>query len=297
MKTPTLVKIGLIILALILLAVSAWQAGNWLKASPATHVPAETVVQHPVESSTILAEGRVEFYPGARVTVSSEVAGLLTNIVVREKSRVQLGDLLAEIQADDVYASLMEARARAAEIESEIRLAKLELDRGKSLSGSGALTPQELDRLTLKLDFLQTRQVTAGAMVKRQETTLAKTRLCAPIDGVVLERYIHAGEIVNAGTPIVALGDLQRSRIEADVDEYFTGRIQLGTPLRIRVEGCSEVWPGKVEEIPDAVSHRILQPQDPAQPSDVRVLAVKIAFQQTNSLKLGQRVEVEIPAR
>ena len=297
MKTASLVRMGLIILALLLVAASAWQEGNWHKAFAPPRTPMETAPQHPVQSPSILAEGRVEFYPGARVIVSSEVTGLLTNILVREKSRVRRGDLLAEIQADDVYASLMEARAHAAEIESEIRLAKLELARGKALSGSGALTPQELDRLILKLDFLQARQATAGVTVKRQEITLAKTRLCAPIDGVILERHIHAGEVVNAGTPIVVLGDLQRTRLEAEVDEYFAGRIQLEAPVRIRVESCSEVWSGKVEEIPDAVGHRLLQPQDPAQPSDVRVLLVKIAFEQTNSLKVGQRVEVEIQGR
>jgi hypothetical protein len=52
-----------------------------------------------------------------------------------------------------------------------------------------------------------------------------------------------------------------------------------------------------VEEIPDAVTGRKVKPQDPARPTDTRVLLVKVALAGHEGLKLGRRVEIDIEAR
>jgi hypothetical protein len=92
----------------------------------------------------------------------------------------------------------------------------------------------------------------------------------------------------------VTVSDLSRARIEAEVDEYDTGRVALGRPVVIRAEGFAQSWHGKVEEIPDAVTSRRIKPQDPGRPSDTRVLLVKVAPDAPLPVKLGQRVEIEI---
>ena len=136
------------------------------------------------------------------------------------------------------------------------------------------------------------------AALNRLEAVLAKSRLTAPIDGVVLERNVHAGEHLEAGAQLVTLADLRRTRVEAEVDEFDAGRVALGAPVQVTAEGYDgRSWRGKVEEIPDAVVNRRLKPQDPGRPSDTRVLLVKIALTEGSPLKLGQRVEVEIGRR
>ena len=60
----------------------------------------------------ITAEGRVVAYPGAEVTVGTEVLGTIVNMPVREKSAVHKGDLLVELRSDEVRASLREAQHR-----------------------------------------------------------------------------------------------------------------------------------------------------------------------------------------
>lgn len=289
----TFVRLGALLLAIALLGALAWQARTLRSvrgADPAA--PPSAVAPDP--PARVLAEGRLETRPGARVTVSSEVAGVLTNIVVQEKSRLRAGDPIATIKSDDVYASLMEARARVLELDSEILLATAELRRGEALAQTAAVTRQELDRLTQSLATLEARRTTAGVTVQRLEITLAKTRIAAPIDGVVVARYVHPGEVVNAGTPIVTLADLDRTWIEAEVDEFDAARVRVGATALVRAEGYTETWRGRVEEIPDTVNRRVLHPQDPARPSDVRVLLVKVALTEPTPLKLGQRAEVEI---
>jgi hypothetical protein len=56
-------------------------------------------------------------------------------------------------------------------------------------------------------------------------------------------------------------------------------------------------WRGRVEEVADSVTLRRLKPQDPARPTDTRVLAVKVAFTDPTPLKLGATVELRIAPR
>jgi multidrug efflux pump subunit AcrA (membrane-fusion protein) len=129
----------------------------------------------------------------------------------------------------------------------------------------------------------------------RFDALIAKTRILAPISGVVTARYVHPGETIEPGARIVTIADLDRLRIEAEVDEFDTAQVTLGAAVAITAEGYGQtVWPGRVEEIPDSVVGRRLRPEDPGRPIDSRVLPVKIVPRGTTPLKLGQRVEVAI---
>lgn len=267
-------------------------------------LPARDLAAAPVpESSTeisnargrIVAEGRLATYPGAEVVVSTEVAGTIVRLPVVEQQRVRKGQLIAELRADDLRAELAEAEARLGESEAEIRLAETELARAENLYAKQVDTASRRDQALRDLDVERARAVAVRASIVRIEAELAKRRITAPIDGVVVSRAIDPGETVEARTPLVTLADLSRVRIEAEVDEFDSAKVRLGAPVTVTAEGHDGVrWQGTVEEIPDAVSGRRLKPQDPGKPSDTRVLIVKVKLEGPTPLKLGQRVEVEI---
>jgi multidrug efflux pump subunit AcrA (membrane-fusion protein) len=124
---------------------------------------------------------------------------------------------------------------------------------------------------------------------------LKKREIRSPISGVILERHVDAGEFVSEGEKLVTIVDLDRLRIEAEVDEYDAPRLAVGAGVKIMAEGhAGESWRGRVEEIPDAVVPRRIRPEDPGRPIDARVLAVKVAFEGEVPLPLGRRVEITI---
>lgn len=246
-------------------------------------------------SGRIAAEGRVVAYPGAVVVVSTDFAGTLTRMAVHEKDPVRKGDLLAELNADLEKASLDEARARVAEADADIRLATSEEKRAEKLLAAKVGTQQALDRTRRDIEAASARRVSAAAEQKRLAVQVAKARIVAPLDGVVLLRHAQPGETVDRRANLFTIANLERLRVEAEVDESDSGRIVLGAPVSIRAEGDeAHPYPGRIEEIPDAVGSRQLKPQDPGRPSDTRVLLVKITFDGRTPLKLGRRVELEI---
>jgi RND family efflux transporter MFP subunit len=250
--------------------------------------------ERPPASHGIHADGRVVLYPGAQVVVGTDLGGTLKALPVFEKTVVKKGDLIAEIEASEQKAALAEARARVIESEVDIRFFDIELERSQRLLASDVVPKAVFDRGSHDRDGAKARRDSSAATASRLAAVVAKTRIVAPIDGVVTERFAEQGETVPPGARLVTVSDLARARIEAEVDEYDTGRVALGQSVIIRAEGFGQTWHGKVEEIPDAVTSRRTKPQDPGRPSDTRVLLVKVALDQPLPVKLGQRVEVEI---
>jgi RND family efflux transporter MFP subunit len=242
----------------------------------------------------VVAEGHVVAYPGAEVLVGSEVAGLVVELPVVEKMAVKKGDLVAALRSDDLRAERAEAVARSEEAEADIRYYDREVRREERLIARSFGTPQTLDGHRRSLDAARARLAVALAQRDRLDALIAKTRIVAPIDGVVTARHADPGEMLQAGAPVATIVDLDRLRIEAEVDEYDTARLVLEQPVAVAAEGYPASWRGRVEEIPDAVTGRRLRPEDPGRPIDSRVLPVKIALDGRTPLKLGQRVEVAI---
>jgi HlyD family secretion protein len=229
------------------------------------------------------------------VVVGTEVAGLIVRLTVKEKSPVRAGDLVAELNSADLRASRAESDARVDEAEADIRFYDREVRRDRALLAKNATCAQNLDVNLRGLDLARARRFAAIASRDRLDALIAKTRVTAPIDGVVTARHVQAGEIAGLGTAVVTITDLKRLRIEAEVDEFDTARVALGASVSITAEGYGPTkWRGTVEEIPDSVVSRRTRPADPGRPIDARVLPVKISLTEPTALKLGQRIDVEI---
>jgi HlyD family secretion protein len=243
----------------------------------------------------IVAEGRVVAYPGALVSLGAEVAGVITRVLVQEKTVVHKGDLLVQFRGDEIRALAEEAVARVAEIDAELARMDQELARVKRLPNMLPDTIQAREAVEAELTTARARRAAATAAYKRIQAEFARTRVRAPIDGVVIAREVNPGEMVIQGTPLIKIVDLNRLRIEAEIDEFDIPRLAKGSPATITAEGYSgRSWRGTVEEIADTVLPRRTRPEDPGRFSDTRVLPVRIAFQEPTPLKLGQRAEVEI---
>jgi HlyD family secretion protein len=288
MNTTT--RIALPVFALASLALFVTRAAQHANASPRSN-PTPVSVSTPA----IRAEGQFVAYPGAEVTVGSEITGRILSLPVDEKTIVKKGQLLVALDDAETRASLTEARARIVEANAEVTATATDVERMENLAASHAISRQELDHARRDSDAAIARRDAAVATASQLEAHLAKTRILAPISGVVTARLVQPGEIVEANTRLVTVADLHRTRIEAEVDEYDAGKIALGAPVTVSAEGYgSKTWRGTVEEIPDGVVARRLKPEDPGKPTDTRVLMVKIALNEPTPLKLSQRVQVAI---
>src|SRR5512134_905773 len=108
--------LGAVVL-LALIARTLWTATAGAQA-PAASGPAEVTSR---VAGRVTADGRLVARPGADVTLGSDLDGTVARVTVEEKTRVRRGQVLVELRADDLLASLAEATARVAEAEADIR--------------------------------------------------------------------------------------------------------------------------------------------------------------------------------
>ena len=276
----------------VLLSATVFQALQASAPAPRAAAPAR-----PAER-LLAAEGRVVAYPGAEVSVAAERAGRLVRVLVTERQAVKAGQLLAEIESDELGAALDEARARVREAEAELRLAELNERRRADLVRQEVVAVHDLDQATRDREIGAARLETARAEVARLEAQLRKSRILAPISGTVTLRSVDAGEMVAAGTPVVTIADLTRLRVEGEADEADAPLLRAGARVTVSAQGrAGQQWPGVVEEVADSATLRRLKPQDPSRPTDTRIVAVKVAFAGPAPLKLGTTVDLGIEAR
>lgn len=246
------------------------------------------------ERVTIAAEGRVVGRAGFDATVGSEIGGVIESVNAVVNQQVRKGEVVARLRSAELRAAVAEAGARVAEAESDVRLFESEVVRARELWKAEVGTRQAYERALRDVDTARAKRSTAEASLQRLRASLGKSDIVSPIEGVVVERFVDAGETVEAGAAIATIVDPGRIRVDAEVDEFDVARIAPGAAVRIRADGFEKEWRGKVEEIPLRVVGRSIRPNDPAQPVDTRVLVVGVELLEKTPLKIGQRVDVEI---
>jgi multidrug efflux pump subunit AcrA (membrane-fusion protein) len=197
------------------------------------------------------------------VRVPAEVEGRLTDLKVTEGAYVQAGDLLAVI--DDTQAQLTLEFKKAEEREAELnatndvnyrdavnseRSANAEAEAYKELRREGA-TPYwemekkilEADRAKLRIELAKSQQDIAKVQyiakrVERQlaEHDLTRRKVLAPFSGFVESRIGQLGEWVQPGSPVMQLVQLDKLRIEGDIDALrYPGQVAVGTPAKVLI--------------------------------------------------------------
>jgi multidrug efflux system membrane fusion protein len=283
--------VSTLVLGTLLVGVAAYE---WKQVKTGQVISSAQAKSGPELPQNVLAEGRVAVPPGAEITVGAELNGKLVRLLVKELDTVKAGDVLAEVDVKEQQAALNEAWARVKEAGADVDFTSRERRRSQQLWNSNVVAEATLDRSVHDSTAAESRRSSLLAGAARISANIAKSKIVAPIDGTVTQRFADAGEMIAAGAPLVTLTDLSHRRIEAEIGEFDVGRVRVGADVTIRAEGYDQRWRGKVAEIPDRVVPRALKALDPSRPVDTRVLLVKIELSEPVPLKLGQRVEVEV---
>ena len=183
-----------------------------------------------------------------------------------------------------------------AELDQKQSAYKIALSRVKEAEEAKTLLEKGPKQETLKVNEVMIKQ--AEATVEYYKRLLDKTIIKAPISGKVIRKYAQEGELVNlssAETLLAAIADIEKVRINAEVDETDIGKIKIGDPVDVTSDAYTgKVFKGEIEEIADYVGIRNIRPNNPAKNMDMKVVQVKIELKEKTPLRLGMTVDVRI---
>jgi RND family efflux transporter MFP subunit len=190
-------------------------------------------------NETVVATGAIRPATGAEVNVGSRISGTVVSLPVAVGESVEVGQLLAELDATALEAQADEARADVALSEPRIELAESILKRRQQLAEKGLASAEDLDNAENDLAVARAQLQADLTRLRSAEIALSYTRVTAPINGVVAEVSTREGETVAAAFAapnFVTIIDLDRLEVLAYVDETDIGRVLVGQRASFTVD-------------------------------------------------------------
>jgi RND family efflux transporter MFP subunit len=183
------------------------------------------------------------------VELSPRTPGVIQSIEVEKGQRVTKGEVIARIDSSMESGTLQVLEARVgstAAIDAQtarVTFSKAQLDRAQALVLREAQSPEKLEALEndYTLATSQLRQAQVDAMALRAETERARvavenTNIRAPVDGVVTELTLSAGEFATADRHVAVLAQTDPIYVDAYFPVALYDSVHPGTPVRIHPE-------------------------------------------------------------
>src|SRR5215831_1390482 len=186
--------------------------------------PAESVSSAVVKEekwqATLSAIGSVTAAQG--VTVTPEIAGLIREIAFESGAVVAKGDLLVRLDT-----SSEEAQLRA--IKAQVELARINLDRTKTLRDENMVPQADLDTADANM---KQNQANADAI----QAVIDKKTIRAPFAGRLGIRQVNLGQYLDAGKPIVSLQSLTPIYADFSLPQQELARLKTGLRVRLGID-------------------------------------------------------------
>ena len=194
-----------------------------------------------------------------RIELSPRFIGLVKWIGVKKGDAVTNGQVVVRLDDAEQTAHLLEAEGRLANTKVAIHKAELDYARIKRLIADKIETQQTEDDARLKLESARaTAQEVQGA-VELAKTYLDWTVIRSPIDGVVLEKLVDAGELVSPqsfggargpSTAFLAMANPKDLQVEVELNETDLSKVFLNQKCRVNPEAYPDkTYEGHVAEI------------------------------------------------
>lgn len=161
-------------------------------------------------------------------TLGFEISGTLAQAPSREGTVVSRGDILARLDASSLEARRDAANAQLAQAEAELKLAKIKTRRQRNLRDTGAVSKEAYDESRLSAEALTAAVAAAKAQLRSLEVELEKSVLLAPYSGVIADRFVYDGTVLNPGTPVVKLVETANKEIQVGVPIQHASTLVIG---------------------------------------------------------------------
>ncbi len=263
------------------------------------HVKLQTLrVTRSIVPHNIEFPGKVMALPDHSISISPNIAGKISHILVVPGQRVRKGQLIATLNDQQLRAQLLQANAPQKAALNAVTQAKISLELAeKNLSRAEALFEKDIvaekDVVTARSQALLAKSQVEAAEAKVSEamlapahltTQMAFTKVYSPISGVVAHRFLNVGNAADPSTPIAHIVNLDKVMINANMPADSAANPRAGQSASITtVAEPGVIYHGKIESISPTVD------------TVNNTISIEILANNDHSrLKEGQQVTVSI---
>src|ERR1700680_2734934 len=283
MKTGRTIRSLLILMAAGILF-SGCGTKETAEATPTVTVQVDAAEKEPIQRKVVTD---AVLYPRDQAAIVPKVVSSIKKWNVDKGSHVKAGQLLGELENQDLTGAAMKSQGGYAQAEvtyqmtvqksaQDLKFAKQSLDSAQkfydgraALYKEGAVSAKDLDDASVALtqakntyDLAQKQfdlKVAEGAMnaakgdTESANAAVSYSKITSPINGVVTDRPYYPGETPATGTPIITIMDLSQIVARAHVAQLEAASLKVGNPATITIPGQATVAKGKVTLVSPAV--------------------------------------------
>jgi len=261
-------------------------------------------------------------FEAVETIVSSEVAGKLLVMEVKQGDLLEAGKQIAQVDTTEILLKQLQTKAQLAASEAKKQNVSAQVNvlkeqkknvqttqqRITKMFADKAATQQQVDDINGQVNVLD-KQISATnsqfelissemEVIKRQmdllDEQLSKCRINSPIKGTVLETYVETGELATPGKPVLKMADLSQLELKVYVSGAQLSNVKLGNEVKVLIDSDAKEMKSTTGKISWISSESEFTPKI-IQTKEERVklmYAVKIIVANDGSLKLGMPGEV-----
>lgn len=228
-------------------------ASNDTNAPPAmtvTAVPLATVEL----ARSVTANGTI--FPWQEIIIGPEVGGYRVAAVnVDVGDRVRSGQELVRLSGSILDTELASKRANVEQAQATLENAAAAYRRAQSLSGTGALSKSDMDKLKSEELGARARVAVGQADLDQTQLRVKHTHVTAPDDGIITSRSVSVGQVAQVGTEMLRL--LRKGRVEwrAEIPEARLREIAVGQKVVLATADGSTI-DGKVRTVAPTIDQQ-----------------------------------------
>jgi membrane fusion protein, multidrug efflux system len=261
----------LLVFLIFTLALAGCKEAAKEKAGPNRAVQTVEVLTIKTEKATSYMEIMGTVQAADNAVISSRISGHIIELPVVLGSKVNKGDLLVKINAAEISAQLLQAKAQLAQADRN-------LGREKNLLKKGASTPETVRTLE------DTHRIAAAA-VKEVQTMLDYATITAPFSGIITRKSANIGDLAAPGKPLLDIENETNLQVVANIPETMILKIHVGDGLPVSIPSAGFASTGKVQEVSPA-----------ADPSS-HTAPIKLSLPSSPNLRSGQFARLSLPER
>ncbi|MEF3191084.1 MAG: efflux RND transporter periplasmic adaptor subunit [Campylobacterales bacterium] len=163
------------------------------------------------------------------------VGGVVAKLYADVGSSVKKGDLLAELDSDDLIASLAVSRAELESAKEQLAYAQKQYERMKQIRS--VISAEEFDRYEFDYRLKEKNVKQVEAAIAYKEALLSKSRLRAPFGGLISQKAVEVGEGVAPNQTIFILVSANERKLMIHFDEKYAHQVKPGQEFSYVIDG------------------------------------------------------------
>jgi HlyD family secretion protein len=187
----------------------------------------------------IKVSGNIE---ATEVRLSFQVAGKIKELLSDEGRFVKKGEIVARLDKDELTRVKEQTQARLKEAEFNYSRLKDDYARAENLFKGGALPEQQKDAANTSFEIAKARLKDANSSLELADIRLNYADLASPVDSFVIAKSAEAGEVMQIGSTVFTVADLNDIWLTAYINQTDLGKVKLNQQVNIR----TDTYPDKI---------------------------------------------------